>query len=110
MKKEKYGKYYYSDSYYIGPLLNGLPSGKGKLYYKNGNIKYEGDFVDDKREGKGKYIYEERKDYIGKMLNGFINGIGAILKMKSIINMMRIFILTNMKWKGKNFLKMGNII
>ena len=31
--------------------------GNGKEYYKNGNIKYEGEFVDDEKEGNGKYIY-----------------------------------------------------
>ena len=37
-------------------FLNCKMTGKGKEYYKNGDIKYEGDFVDGKREGKGKYI------------------------------------------------------
>ena len=37
--------------------FNGLKHGKGKVYYKNGNIIYDGDFVKGKREGNGKYIY-----------------------------------------------------
>ena len=40
--------------YYIGELFNNLKHGKGIIYYKNGNIKYEGDFINDKREGNGK--------------------------------------------------------
>ena len=38
--------------------MNGLKHGKGIIYYKNGNIKYDGDFVKDKYEGNGKYINE----------------------------------------------------
>ena len=34
--------------------------GKGKLYYENGNIKYEGDFY------SGKYGGDKYSDYIGK--------------------------------------------
>ena len=34
--------------YYIGELFNNLKHGKGIIYYKNGNIKYEGDFINDK--------------------------------------------------------------
>ena len=37
--------------YYIGDLFNNLKHGKGIIYYKNGNIKYEGDFITDKRDG-----------------------------------------------------------
>jgi len=52
-------KYIYENGdYYIGEWLNNLKLGKGKLYYKNGKIKYEGDFIKDKFEGNGKYIYE----------------------------------------------------
>ena len=31
-------------------------SGKGIIYYKNGKIKYKGDFVKNKLEGNGKYL------------------------------------------------------
>ena len=44
IKKEEYSKYNYNDGkYYIGPVLNGLPNGKGKIYYKNNKLYYEGD-------------------------------------------------------------------
>ena len=33
--------------YYIGEVKNGLRNGKGIEYYSNGNIKYEGEFVND---------------------------------------------------------------
>ena len=39
-------------------MLNGLRHGKGIVYYKKGTIKYDGNFVNDKYEGDGKYIWE----------------------------------------------------
>ena len=56
---------FYNGNYYIGQFKNGLRNGKGTEYYKNGNIKYEGDFIDGIREGNGKYIYENGSYYIG---------------------------------------------
>ena len=43
--------------------------GKGKLYYKNGKLKLEGNFVNDKLEGFGKFIHETGFTYIGEMKN-----------------------------------------
>ena len=68
---------YENGEYYIGPLLNGLRNGKGVIYYKNGKMKYEGDFVNDKFEGYGKYIWENGDYYIGEFLNGLRNGKGT---------------------------------
>ena len=62
---------YENGEYYIGEFKNGLKNGKGILYYKNGNIKYDGYFIDDKFEGNGKYIYEDGKYYIGEWKNDF---------------------------------------
>ena len=62
--------------YYIGQWKNGLKHGKGIYYYKNGNIKYDGDFVNDKYEGNGKYIWEDGQYYIGEWKNGLRNGKG----------------------------------
>ena len=42
--KEMENIYEYGE-YYIGQWLNNNRHGKGIIYYKNGNIKYEGDFV-----------------------------------------------------------------
>ena len=41
-------KIYDNGDYYIGEMLNGKPHGKGIDYYKNGNIKYDGEFVNGK--------------------------------------------------------------
>ena len=61
-----------NDKYYNTEieLINKIPNGKGKEYYKNGNIKYEGDFINGKYEGKGKFIREDGNYYIGQWKNG----------------------------------------
>ena len=51
--------------------------GKGTLFYKDDNIKYEGDFIKDKFEGYGKYIFKNGNYYIGQWLNGLMNGEGT---------------------------------
>ena len=38
---------------------------------------YEGDFVNDKYEGNGKYIWEDGDIYIGQFKNGLRNGKGT---------------------------------
>ena len=80
-------KYIYDDEqYYIGQFKNGLKDGKGTLYYKNGNIEYEGDFKKGKYDGEGKYIYESGDYYIWQFKEGLCHG------------------------KGKEYDKNGNII
>ena len=45
-KREGNGKYIFEDGeYYIGEFKNNKRNGKGIEYYKNGNIKYEGEFI-----------------------------------------------------------------
>ena len=57
-------------------IKNKLRNGKGIEYYSNGNIKYDGEFVNDKFEGKGKYIWEDGNYYIGQFKNGLSHGKG----------------------------------
>ena len=64
-------------SFYVGQWKNNLPNGKGKEYYSNGNIMYEGDFVNDKREGNGRYIWEDGENYIGQFKNDLSHGKGT---------------------------------
>ena len=59
---------YDNGEYYIGEIKNGIRQGKGILYDQNGNIKYEGEFVNDKFEGNGKYIWENGEYYIGQLV------------------------------------------
>ncbi len=42
--------------------------GQGKYIWKNGNL-YEGNFVNDLREGYGEYVFENRK-YKGQWKEG----------------------------------------
>ena len=60
---------------YVGPVVNGLPEGRGILYYDSGN-KYEGDFKNGKREGKGIYYYKDGDRYEGDFKNGKKEGKG----------------------------------
>ena len=56
--------------------MNDKKHGKGNIYYKKGNIKYDGDFVNDKYERNGKYICENGEYYIGQWLNDKKHGKG----------------------------------
>jgi len=40
-------------------------------------IKYEGDYINGKGEGYGKYIWENGDYYIGQWKNGLFNGKGT---------------------------------
>ena len=48
------------------------------MYYSNGKIMYEGDYINDKREGNGKYIWENGNYYIGQWKNSLRNGKGTM--------------------------------
>jgi len=63
-KDENYGNFIY-------PIINLF---NGNIIYSNDQ--YEGDFVNDKFEGKGKYNYDDGKYYIGEWKNGLRNGKG----------------------------------
>ena len=83
-KKKNNGKYengkfiWEDDKYYLGQLINNLPNGKGIIYYSNGNIMYEGDFINGKFEGNGKCIFKNGQYYIGQWKNGLRNGKGIL--------------------------------
>ena len=69
----------YDNGKYIGPLLNGLPHGKGVIYWNDGD-KYEGDWINGKREGKGITYYGNGKfkgdRYVGDYKNNLKEGKG----------------------------------
>ena len=54
---------YKNGDYYIGDAFNGLPHGKGKIFYKSNNIKFNGNFKNGKWYGKG-IKYNENGDII----------------------------------------------
>jgi len=56
-----------------GEYLNGVRNGKGKEYNYKGEIEYEGEFLNGKRHGKGKeynYYYYRKLIFEGEFLNG----------------------------------------
>ena len=67
-----------SGEYYVGQWKNGLMHGKGTMYYPNGTIAYDGDWICEQPEGNGKYIYQNGEYYIGQFKNGGKNGKGTM--------------------------------
>lgn len=61
---------------YIGPVVDGKRSGKGKLIWANGDV-YEGDFVNGYRTGKGKYTFVNGDLYEGDFQNSKREGKGT---------------------------------
>ena len=59
--------------------------GKGKEYYSNGNLKYEGNFKNDEYDGRGKYYFENGEYYEGDFEKGKKIGSGYIYKEGQII-------------------------
>ena len=107
-KKENNKKYIYENGeYYIGECLNAQKHGKGELYYKNGNIKYEGDFIKDEYQGNGKYIYEDGEYYIGEWLNGLKHGKGTLYYKNGNIKYEGDFVKGNFEGNGKYIYENG---
>ena len=74
-KKEE--KYYKLHIKFEGEYLNGIRNGKGKEYDFKGNLEYEGEFLNGIRNGKGKEYYENKElKYEGEYLNGKRHGKG----------------------------------
>ena len=74
-------KYYDNDDYYIGEFKNNKMKGKGKMFDKNNNLVYEGDFSDDEPDGFGKLI-SNCQCYIGEFKKGERNWGGTNIKME----------------------------
>ena len=69
-KVKEYDHFYGGTIKFDGEYLNGKKNGKGKEYW-NGILEYEGEFLNDKRNGKGKE-YDDQGEIIfeGEYLNG----------------------------------------
>ena len=59
-------------------MVDNKREGAGILCDQNGNIRYKGDWVNDQREGFGKYNYENGDYYEGQWKNGLENGFGKL--------------------------------
>ena len=62
-------------SKYEGEFKNGKKNGKGKIMYENGWI-YEGEFSNDNQSGFGRLIQNDNEKYEGEWKNGKMNGEG----------------------------------
>ena len=85
-------------------------NGKGQLCFKNGNIIYDGEWVDGKIEGYGTHYYGDGTYYIGQFKNNDKNGKGKlynknIIKME-ILHMMEIGLMEKKKEKDNYIIKM----
>ena len=67
---------YENGHYYIGDIKEGKKHGKGTEYRGGEEIVYEGEWIDDKYEGKGKLIEEYDHYYIGEFKKGKKHGKG----------------------------------
>ena len=76
-EKQENNYIYINGYYYVGNIIEGLPSGEGAIYDKNKNIKYEGNFENGQANGKGKFYYDNGViQYDGEWSNGLRSGIG----------------------------------
>ena len=99
---------------YEGEYLNGKRNGKGKELY-SGKIDYEGEYKDGKRSGKGReYFYNNKLKFEGEYRNGKRNGEGkeyydnGVLKFEGVYLNDNIF--TGIKYdnNGKMISKINN--
>ena len=96
------------DIKFEGEYLNGEKNGKGKEYYQNNILKFEGEYLNGKRTGKGKEYYENGNlKFEGEYLNGKKNGKGKEYHENNI-NDKRIIIfegeyLDGKEWNGKGY-------
>ena len=66
------------DHRYVGEYLNGVPHGKGTMYYDDTNLKtYDGQWVNGLRHGKGTLIWQSGDRYSGDFKNDDITGYGT---------------------------------
>ena len=66
--KEKVKVYYNNGDRYEGDWRNGKKEGKGIYYYNNGD-RYEGDWRNDKKDGKGIFYLPNRDRTVGDFAN-----------------------------------------
>ena len=55
-----------------------LRHGKGILYDGNGRIVYDGDFINDKLDGEGRFNYDNGACYIGQFKKSLKHGRGVL--------------------------------
>ena len=79
-------EYQYGNLIFEGEYLDGKRNGKGKEYDWNGDLIFDGEYLNGERNGKGKeYYYKSKLEFEGEYVNG-------------------------KKWEGKGYNIFGNII
>ena len=68
IRKIYYG--YNDELIFEGEYLNGKRNGKGKLYNDNGKLEFEGEYLNGERNGKGKEYHNGELIFVGEYLNG----------------------------------------
>ena len=72
-----YGKLIIDENeYYEGEFLDGVYDGRGTYFWKNGNIKFTGNWKNNMRHGKGKIYENNSLIFNGVWKNNLKNGIG----------------------------------
>ena len=103
------GKYVWADNkYYVGEFKNNIPNGKGIKYYPNGNLLYEGDFVNGKFDGVGKYHYDDGDIFVGDYKQGLRNGKGTLYYKDGNIRYEGDYINDKKNGKGKYIWENGD--
>lgn len=74
------GVYYFAESekVYEGDFVENLFQGKGKLSFKDGRV-YSGDFVENKKHGNGTMVFPNGNKYIGGWREDMQHGIGVFI-------------------------------
>ena len=65
--------------------MNNSRTGKGKIFDKNNNIIYDGDFANNEIDGYGKFNYIQGYYYIGRWNKGQRNGPGKLYNNNGIL-------------------------
>ena len=116
LKNQKENKLKYFKEYdeinnliFEGEYLNGKRNGKGKEYNKNNYIIFEGEYLNGQRNGKGKEYYENSEiiKYEGEYLNGKRNGKGNEYKSEKLI--FEGEYLSEHKKEGKEYYENGKL-
>ena len=104
---KEYKDYFYGQLMYECEYLNGKRNGKGKEYW-NGKLWFEGEYLNGQRHGKGKEYYKENgKFFEGEYLYD------KKVKGKFYVNNKLEYegeYLYHKKWNGKGYDENGNII
>ena len=113
--KNEVKEYQYKDIYhktiliYEGEYLNGKRNGKGKEYNDNGRIIFEGEYLNGKRNGKGKEYDYNHLIYEGEYLNGQRNGKGKEYNKWGVLLFKGVYLKGN-KFNGKTYDKFDHIL